>query len=193
MSASATPQHPNPGIPEGYELSKKKKPWFKRPGCIAPLAIVALIVVGVGAMSGGDSDSGSTTSETTASAPANIADNPSPVEEAAEDQAAEESDDVPTEHRSALRQADTYANTMHMSERGLYDQLTSEYGGQFSPEAAQYAVDNVETDWNENALEKARSYQDSMAMSPSAIYDQLVSDYGEKFTPEQAQYAVDNL
>lgn len=80
-----------------------------------------------------------------------------------------------------------------MSKAGIYDQLTSEYGEKFSPEAAQYAMDNLEVDWNKNALEKARSYQDSMAMSPDAIYEQLTSEYGEQFTPEEAQYAVDNL
>lgn len=101
--------------------------------------------------------------------------------------------DVPTEYISALAQAETYANMMNMSKQGVYDQLTSEYGGQFTNEAAQYAIDNVSTDWNANALAKAESYQETMHMSPDAIYDQLVSEYGEQFTPEQAQYAVDNL
>lgn len=101
--------------------------------------------------------------------------------------------DVPVEFKNALKKADTYANRQHMSEAGLYNQLTSEYGEKFSPEAAQYAIDNVQTDYNQNALEKAKIYQERMAMSPDAIYDQLVSEYGEKFTPEQAQFAVDNL
>lgn len=82
---------------------------------------------------------------------------------------------------------------MHMSKQGVYDQLTSEYGEQFSPEAAQYAIDNVKADWNANALEKAKSYQDTMSMSPSAIRDQLTSEYGEKFTEEEADYAIANL
>lgn len=82
---------------------------------------------------------------------------------------------------------------MAMSKAGIYNQLTSEYGDKFTPEAAQYAIDNVQADWNKNALKKAKTYQDTMAMSPSAIYDQLISEYGEKFTPEQAQYAIDNL
>lgn len=82
---------------------------------------------------------------------------------------------------------------MSMSKAGIYDQLVSEYGEAFPEEAAQYAIDNIEFDWNENALKSAKNYQDLMDMSHSAIYDQLVSDYGEKFTPEQAQYAVDNL
>ena len=102
-------------------------------------------------------------------------------------------DTVPTEYKSALRKAKSYSDIMHMSKAGLYDQLTSEYGENFSAEAAQYAVDNVDADWKQNALKKAESYQELMAMSPSTIYDQLVSEYGEQFTAEEAQYAVDNL
>ena len=78
-----------------------------------------------------------------------------------------------------------------MSQTGIYNQLTSEFES-FSPEAAQYAIDNVEADWNENALEKAKDYSDMQAMSPDAVYNQLTSEF-EGFTPEQAQYAVDNL
>ena len=76
---------------------------------------------------------------------------------------------------------------------GIYEQLVSEYGEQFTPEEAAYAVDNVNADFYANALEKARSYADMMSMSYEALYDQLVSEYGEQFTPEEAQYAVSNL
>jgi hypothetical protein len=100
---------------------------------------------------------------------------------------------VPVEYKSALSKAGSYANVMHMSKRGVYDQLVSEYGEKFSPEAAQYAIDNVKSDWNVNALNKAKTYQDTMHMSPSAIRDQLVSDYGEKFLPAEADYAVQHL
>ena len=82
---------------------------------------------------------------------------------------------------------------MHMSKKGIYDQLASEYGEKFDADAAQYAIDNVTADWNANALAKAKEYQKTLAMSKSAIYDQLTSEYGEKFTAEEAQYAVDNL
>lgn len=104
-----------------------------------------------------------------------------------------EDDTVPSEYRSALRSAETYADMMHMSKAGIYDQLTSDYGDQFTAEAAQYAIDNMEADWNNNALESAKTYQDMMDMSPAAIHDQLISDYGDKFTPEQADYAIENL
>lgn len=82
---------------------------------------------------------------------------------------------------------------MHMSKAAIYDQLTSEYGEQFSKEAAQYAIDNLKADYKKNALEKAKEYQDEMDMSPAAIKDQLVSDYGEKFTQEEADYAIEHL
>lgn len=101
-------------------------------------------------------------------------------------------EDIPTEYKSALKKAEMY-DSMSMSKAGLYEQLTSEYGEKFTKEAAQYAIDNVQSDWKEHALKKAKTYQEDMAMSPSAIYDQLVSEHGEKFTKEEAQYAVDNL
>lgn len=102
-------------------------------------------------------------------------------------------EDVPREYKAALQKAKQYAEIMYMSKAGIYDQLTSEFGEGFPPEAAQYAIDNLEWDYKENALKKAQQYAKMMAMSDSAIYDQLVSEYGEKFTPEEAQYAIDNL
>lgn len=101
--------------------------------------------------------------------------------------------DVPTEYKSALRSAETYSKVMHMSKAGIYDQLTSEYGDKFPPEAAQYAIDNIKADWNANALASAKNYQTNMAMSTEAIRDQLTSEYGEQFTPEEAEYAIQNL
>ena len=101
--------------------------------------------------------------------------------------------DVPTEYKSALNKATTYANTMHMSKKGVYNQLVSDYGEKFSPEAAQYAIDNVKADWNANALAKAKTYQDTMSMSPASIRSQLISDYGEKFTEAEADYAIQHL
>ena len=50
-----------------------------------------------------------------------------------------------------------------MSKQGIYNQLTSSVEG-FTKEAAQYAIDNIEADWNKNALEKAKTYQTSMNM-----------------------------
>lgn len=100
---------------------------------------------------------------------------------------------VPREYQSALAAARQYLSTMAFSKQGLYDQLTSEYGNGFPAEAAQYAVDNCNADWNAEALESARNYLKMMPMSDKELYEQLTSEYGEQFTPEQAQYAIDHL
>lgn len=105
----------------------------------------------------------------------------------------EKKPDVPTEYKSALNKADSYANRMYMSKQGVYEQLTSAYGEKFSAPAAQYAIDNVKADWNANAVVKAKTYQDQMSMSPAAIHDQLTSAYGEKFTKAEADYAIAHL
>ncbi|MBG6059912.1 hypothetical protein RCH16_003392 [Cryobacterium sp. MP_M5] len=120
-----------------------------------------------------------------------------PVEEAApveETQAPEPpTPAIPADFASALVKATSYSQNMHMSKTGLYGQLTSEYGERFSPEAAQYGVDNVQADWNANALAKAKSYQETMAMSPESIREQLTSEYGEQFTAEEADFAIQHL
>ena len=116
-----------------------------------------------------------------------------PVEEEAPVAEEEAEPSVPAEYTSALTSAETYSDMMHMSKAGIFDQLTSEYGGQFTEDAAQYAVDTIDADWNNNALESAKTYQNEMAMSPAAIHDQLTSEYGGQFTSSQADYAIDNL
>lgn len=96
-----------------------------------------------------------------------------------------------TEETNALKKAQSYSSTMHMSKKGIYNQLTSSVEG-FSKEAAQYAIDNINTNWNDNALEKAKSYQNMMSMSKKGVYNQLISS-AEGFTKEEAQYAIDHL
>ena len=146
--------------------------------------VIIVIVIAAIAFSGG-SDSGKQT--------AVDSDAGEVVQEESGNEQNSDEPDVPKEYESALKKAETYSDMMHMSKAGIYDQLTSEYGEQFSEEAAQYAMDNLDADYKANALAKAESYQDTMNMSPEAIRDQLTSEYGEKFTQEEADYAVANL
>jgi len=104
-----------------------------------------------------------------------------------------ENGDVPSEYLSALESAKTYSEYLYMSKKGIYDMLTSEYGEHCSPEAAQYAVDHLDADWNYNALKKAETYSENLHMSKRDIYDQLISEYGEQFEPSEAQYAMDHI
>lgn len=102
-------------------------------------------------------------------------------------------DGISREYKAALNKANFYANNMNMSKKAVYEQLTSEYGEIFPKDAADYAIENVKSDWKENALNKAISYQQDMNMSRKSIYEQLISEYGEKFTKEEADYALKNL
>lgn len=87
--------------------------------------------------SSSSSTASSSISETETPTPTEEA-TPTPTEEAASTQSESEDSSVPWDYTSALNSAESYSEIMHMSKAGIYDQLTSEYGDQFSAEAAQY-------------------------------------------------------
>ena len=161
---------------------------------LAIAAIVICVVSGVvvlGTQSMYSAASSATTTSTSTSSVTNTESTSASDSASGTSSAADSS--VPAEYRNALAKAQQYSDMMHMSKQGIYDQLTSEYGEKFPADAAQYAIDNVEADWNANALEKAKLYQDQGSMSKSAIHDQLTSQYGEQFTESEADYAIANL
>lgn len=122
------------------------------------------------------------------------ADSSSSEESSTETVSSSKKSSVPAEYEAALNKAESYADSMDMSEKGIYDQLTSDAGEQFSDKAATYAMDHLtDVDWNANALAKAKTYQKEMSMSADAIRDQLTSSAGEQFTSAQADYAVSHL
>ena len=166
---------------------KSGKNWFARHKVLTGI-IIFFVLVGIAGALGDDKKPETKANNTSTTSQQATA----PAETKQEAPKAEEPK-VPAEYKSALNKATSYSSTQHMSKRGVYDQLTSEYGEKFSAEAAQYAIDNVKADWNANALAKAKSYQSQQSMSPAAIRDQLVSDYGEKFTAAEADYAIAHL
>ena len=106
---------------------------------------------------------------------------------------ASKEENVPREYKNALKAAQNYLTVMPFSEKGLYDQLTSEHGNKFPADAAQYAIDNLEVDYKAQALKAAKNYLTIMPMSDQELFNQLISEHGDKYTEEQAQYAIDNL
>ena len=173
-------------FPVGLFLMWKNAKWHKT----VKIIVTALIVVMAIFSNGSEESKNVETKDTNAEVETVVETKDANVEkETTKTDKAE--DNVPTEYKNALKRAKSYDKTSHMSKQGLYDQLTSEFE-QFTPEAAQYAIDNVNADWKENALKTAKSYQEHADMSTGAIYDQLISEF-EQFTPEEAQYAIDNL
>lgn len=158
---------------EDGKVYVEKKPFYKRVWFW--ILVVLVIFIGSAAVSGGNDSSSSSSSSSSAKS------------------SSSSSSHVSATKVAALKSAQIYSDTMHMSKQGIYDQLTSDAGDKFDDASAQYAVDHVKADWNKNALKAAESYQKDQNMSPEAIRDQLTSDAGDKFTQDQADYAVSHL
>ena len=158
---------------EDGKVYVEKKPFYKRVWFW--ILVVLVIFIGSAAVGGGNDNSSSSSSSSSAKS------------------SSSSSSHVSATKVAALKSAQTYSDTMHMSKQGIYDQLTSDAGDKFDDASAQYAVDHVKADWNKNGLKAAESYQKDQNMSPEAIRDQLTSDAGDKFTQDQADYAVSHL
>lgn len=157
--------------------------WVKKHKILTVIGVFILLAIIGGATGGNKSTNSSTASNSTATTTTKA--EPAKTET--------KQPDVPAEYKSALAQATTYANNLHLSKQGVYDQLVSEYGGKFTAPAAQYAIDNVKADWNANALAQAKTYQNDLHLSPAGVHDQLVSENGGKFTASEADYAIAHL
>lgn len=164
---------------------------------IGAAVVIGLAVVGT-ALSGSDTGtdtqpSGLPESSVSVSVEPTLAPDEAPAEEPAPDEVApaEQAEaDLPREFKNADGKAQSYLKSGHFSEEGLYGQLTSQFE-EYSPEAAQYAVDQVPEDvWQEQTIKAAESYLSWSDMSYSGLYDQLLF---EKHTPEHAQAAVDTV
>lgn len=201
MSTPFNPQNPYTQNQTQSQPEKKKASMGKK---ILLGGVGVIVVLGMaGACSPTDNDTTPTTTETQVSTQVESPASESSVapeqtterveEQKTTEQQVEEEAEVSREFKNALRSAESYLRFSHFSYQGLYKQLTSEYGEGYSAEAAQYAVDNVEVDWNQEAVEAAESYLEFMPMSEAELLNQLTSEYGENFTQEQAQHAVSTV
>ncbi|WP_313811829.1 Ltp family lipoprotein [Glutamicibacter sp.] len=97
------------------------------------------------------------------------------------------------EYQMALNQAQQYSDEYWMSESAIFSVLVDPAEDGFSEEAANYALDNVDADWNENALLVARYLREEEHLSVDEIRDQLLSVEFEAFTIDQVKYAMSHL
>ena len=98
-----------------------------------------------------------------------------------------QSSKVPLEYTNAKIKAEEYINHSSFSKISLYKQLQYE---KFSDEAANFAVENISTNWNKQAVNKAKEYMESMDISKEKLKDQL--SY-EGFTDSEITYALNNI
>jgi hypothetical protein len=76
------------------------------------------------------------------------------------------------------------------SEEGLLQQLTSSAGNGFSQADAQFAINYLNPNWDQQAVEAAKGYLQLGGFSQSSLLQQLTSTAGSGFTQAQAEYAV---
>ena len=200
LSAAAVPEPMGP-------KARSEKPWFARWWV---WAIAAVVLVGlIGGVAGGQRKDPAPVAASAASAPAKSSAPPTSASPA--DPAAVTSSPVPppattspaappavapavpAEYASALKKAASYSKLMHMSKAGLYQQLTSEYGEKFSAEAAQYAIDNVQADWNANAPGKGARVPGHDVDVTGGHSRSAHERVRRAVHPEEADYAIEHL
>lgn len=98
-----------------------------------------------------------------------------------------QSSKVPLEYTNAKIKAEEYINHSSFSKISLYKQLQYE---KFSDEAANFAVENISTNWNKQAVNKAKEYMESMNISKEKLKEQLLY---EGFTDSEITYALNNI
>jgi hypothetical protein len=80
------------------------------------------------------------------------------------------------------------------SEQGLLDQLTSSYGSGFSESDAEFAINYLNPDWDQQAVHAAQGYlSGGQGFSDQGLLQQLTSSAGSGFTEAQAEYAISSL
>lgn len=96
----------------------------------------------------------------------------------------EESSNETLGQSNAVAKAESYLDFSAFSRKGLIEQL--EFEG-FDTADAEYAVDKVDPDWNEQAALKAKSYLEFSSFSRSGLIDQLKF---EGFSDEEAEFGA---
>jgi hypothetical protein len=90
----------------------------------------------------------------------------------------------PMSQENAVRKAQEYLRVESFSRQGLIKQLEYDH---YSAEDAEFAVDSVAADWNQQAAGKAKEYLNMEGFSHEGLVTQLEYD---GFTSSQAEYGV---
>ena len=180
-------------------------------------AVVILIIIIVGAANGGSKPTanahsspatsastdvagqiaGSLVATTTNAAPPSTAapasSAPAPATPASTP-AAPSSPSMTTAQQQAVEAAQNYlALGQGFSYEGLLQQLTSSSGSGFTQAQAEYAINYLNPNWDQQAVEAAKGYLKLGGFSRDSLIQQLTSSAGSGFTQAQAEYAVNNV
>lgn len=185
VSPATYPAPPDPMAPLGA-TNATSRPWLWPVVAVAGVVVFGFIViVGLAAAGGGGSTATPSTS-TTSSAPSAPIPTLEPTPEPTVP-AAPAAPQMTVSQENALAKAEEYLDYTAFSKSGLVKQL--KYEG-FSTADANFAVANIQVDWNEQAAKIARNYMDQSSFSRSSLINQLKY---EGFTAAQAAYGAKSV
>jgi len=186
-AAEAAPAtYPAPADPTelatGTSMTKAR--WFWPVVAISGLVILGLVVaVGVAGGQGGST----ATSPTSSNAPTTQSPTTEPTVDAAPEPPAPAAPQLTVSQENAIEKAESYLAYTAFSKSGLVQQLKFEG---FSSADADFAVANIQVDWNEQADIKAQQYMDQSSFSRSSLISQLKF---EGFTAAQAAHGANSV
>ena len=79
------------------------------------------------------------------------------------------------------------------SYESLLQQLTSSAGNGFSQAEAEFAINDLHPDWDQQAVDAAKGYMQMGGFSRDSLIQQLTSTSGNGFTEAQAEYAANQV
>ena len=188
-----------PGAPNPYAQVGTKK---SNNGLITAIAVIGLLaalglLAAVLLLTGGDdadSSASATSAPTSAIAPGigGAAGKETEPSTAPSSQASTGAASGAGSNEDALEAAQMYVDAGGVSKRNLKSLLgNTTYGHGYTQEAIDYALDNVDVDWNEEALEAAKELRDIPDTSDEELRSYLSIAAG--FTDEEIDYALSKL
>jgi hypothetical protein len=188
------------GPQPGYQPPQQppRKPWVARHKVLSGLiAVGAIAIIAVAASSSNKPSTPAADSTTAASSPASPAEAPSSAaaSSAPSTPAAPASPSMTGAQQQAVDAAEDYlSGGQGFSDQGLLNQLTSSYGDGFSKSDAEFAINYLNPNWDQQAVDAAQGYLGGgQGFSDQGLLQQLTSSAGNGFTEAQAEYAINSL
>jgi Host cell surface-exposed lipoprotein len=161
------------------------------------IAVGAIAIIAAAASSSNQPSTPAADSTTAASSPASPAAAPSSAaaSSAPSTPAAPASPSMTGAQQQAVDAAEDYlSDGQGFSDQGLLGQLTSSAGNGFPQSDAQFAINYLNPNWDQQAVDAANGYlSGGQGFSEQGLLQQLTSSAGSGFTEAQAAYAISSL
>jgi host cell surface-exposed lipoprotein len=184
-------------VPPQTPKGRKRKSWPVRHKVLTGLIAFGALVVIIAAASASNkpSTAASDTGAAGTSASPSAAVSSARASSAPSTPAAPVSPSMTGAQQQAVDAAEDYlSDGQGFSEQGLLSQLTSSAGDGFSNSDAEFAINYLDPNWDQQVVDAAKGYlSGGQGFSEQGLLQQLTSSAGDGFTEAQAEYATNSL